>query len=209
MGIFAELLAHRGVDEVCELRSTFGFMAYHGGSLEEATDVIASRAAAACGASYYGVHQPADLQWHIPSIKVTAADSPALTRFLDHVEVVITVHGFGREHFFTSLWLGGRNRHLAEHVASHVRHALPVYDIVTDLDRIPVELRGQHVDNPVNLPRHAGVQIELPPRVRGSSPLWSDWEGPEPTPHTTALIDSLARAASTWPPSGPATQPVG
>ena len=104
MGIFAELLAHRGVDEVCELRSTFGFMAYHGGSLEESTDVIASSAAAACGASYYGVHQPADLQWHIPSIKVTAADSPALTRFLDHVEIVITVHGFGRENFFTSAW---------------------------------------------------------------------------------------------------------
>ena len=105
--------------------------------------------------------------------------------------------------------LGGRNRHLAEHVASHVRAALPVYDVVTDLDRIPVELRGQHVDNPVNLPRHAGVQIELPPRVRGSSPLWWDWEGPEPTPHTTALIDSLARAASTWTRLVTATQPVG
>lgn len=198
MGIFADLLAHQGVEEVCELRSTFGFMAYHGGSLEEATDVIASRAAAACGASYYGVHQPADLQWHIPSIKVTPDDSAALRQFIDHVEIVITIHGFGRENFFTSLLLGGRNRQLAEHVATHIRESLPVYEIITDLDRIPVELRGQHVNNPVNVPRQAGVQIELPPRVRGSSPLWWDWEGPEPTPHTTSLIDALARAASAW-----------
>jgi phage replication-related protein YjqB (UPF0714/DUF867 family) len=199
MGVFAELLAHRGVEEVCELRSTFGFMAYHGGSLEEATDVIARRAAAACGASYYGVHQPTDLQWHIPSIHVTPVDSPALQRFFDHVRIVITIHGFGREHFFTSLLLGGRNRVLAAHVATHLQAALPVYEVVTDLDRIPVELRGQHAANPVNLPLHAGVQIELPPRVRGSSPLWWDWEGPEPTPHTAALIAALAAAAKAWP----------
>ena len=51
MTLFSQLLAHPGVDEVCELRGTFGFMAYHGGSLEVATDVIARRAAEASGAS--------------------------------------------------------------------------------------------------------------------------------------------------------------
>ena len=40
-----KLLAHPGVREVCELRSRFGFMAFHGGSLEEMTDVIAADAA--------------------------------------------------------------------------------------------------------------------------------------------------------------------
>ena len=70
-----------------------------------------------------------------------------------------------------------------------------------DLATIPVELRGLHPDNPVNRPRQAGVQIELPPRVRGTSPLWADWEGPGPTPHTQALIDGLVRAAASWPPS--------
>ena len=195
MTLFAQLLAHPGVEEVCELRSPFGFMAYHGGSLEVATDVIARRAAERSGASYYGVHQPADLQWHIPSTKVRPAESTALASFLAHVDVVITVHGFGRQNYFTSLLLGGRNRGLAEHVGRHLRTALPAYTIVTDLDRIPSELRGQHENNPVNLPAAAGVQLELPPRVRGSSPLWWDWEGPGLVPHTERLIDALANAA--------------
>ena len=37
-------------------------MAYHGGGLEENTDVIAREAAAMSGASYYGVLQPESLQ---------------------------------------------------------------------------------------------------------------------------------------------------
>ena len=44
---FRQLLDTHGVREVCELRGKVGFMAYHGGSLEEVTDVIAARAAAA------------------------------------------------------------------------------------------------------------------------------------------------------------------
>jgi phage replication-related protein YjqB (UPF0714/DUF867 family) len=39
--VFDQLLAHDGVEEVLELRGRFGFMAYHGGGLEEMTDVIA------------------------------------------------------------------------------------------------------------------------------------------------------------------------
>ena len=78
--MFAELLAHPGVEEVVELRGSFGFMAYHGGSLEEATDVIAQAAAEQAGASYYGVHQPADLQWHIPSTQIDPAESSAPRR---------------------------------------------------------------------------------------------------------------------------------
>lgn len=62
-----------------------------------------------------------------------------------------------------------------------------------------MELRGLHAANPVNLPRHGGVQIELPPRVRGTSPIWKDWTGPGLVPHTEALIDGLAAAARTWP----------
>ncbi|HEY5876960.1 MAG TPA: poly-gamma-glutamate hydrolase family protein [Ilumatobacteraceae bacterium] len=203
MGLFADLLAHPGVEEVLELRSRFGFMAYHGGSLEEMTDVIAQRAAERSGASYYGVRQPADLQWHIPSVQVASADSPALARFLDHVGIVITVHGFGRQGYFTSLLLGGGNRALADHVAGHLRAHLPAYEIVTDLDRIPAALRGQHPANPVNLPADKGVQIELPPRVRGSSPLWWDWEGPGLVPHTERLIDALVAATHSW--TGPGT----
>ena len=48
---FADLLATPGVVEMCELRSRFGFMAYHGGSLEEMTDVIAMAAKLATGSN--------------------------------------------------------------------------------------------------------------------------------------------------------------
>jgi phage replication-related protein YjqB (UPF0714/DUF867 family) len=196
---FATLLASPGVEEHCELRGRLGFMAYHGGSLEEQTDVIAREAAARCDASYYAVLQPADLQWHIPSHRVTPDQSDRLAEFVEHVDVVITVHGFGRRGLFTSLLLGGQNRELATHVAWHLSHRLPAYDIVTDMEAIPKELRGLHAANPVNLPRQQGVQIELPPRVRGSSALWADWEGPGRVPHTQQLIDGLVAAATTWP----------
>jgi phage replication-related protein YjqB (UPF0714/DUF867 family) len=196
---FAALLAHPGVDEVCVRRGRFGFMAYHGGSLEEMTDVIATAAAEQSDASYYGVHQPPDLQWHIPSIDVTPAASTELAWFLDHVDVVVTVHGYGRQGLWTTLLLGGGNRTLADHVGGHLRAALPAYEIATDLERIPKELRGLHPRNPVNRPAGGGVQLELPPRVRGSSPLWADWDEPGPVPHTVALIEGLAAAARSWP----------
>jgi phage replication-related protein YjqB (UPF0714/DUF867 family) len=197
--VFDELLAHPGVEEIVELRSTFGFMAYHGGSLEEVTDVVATAAAEQAGASLYAVLQPAGFRWHIPSTEVRPEQSQALAEFLDHVEVVVTVHGYGREGMWTTLLVGGQNRTLAGHVASHLRPALPDYTIATDLDEIPSALRGLHPENPANRPRGGGVQLELPPRVRGRSPIWKDWEGPGLVPHTVALIEGLAAAATTWP----------
>jgi phage replication-related protein YjqB (UPF0714/DUF867 family) len=195
---FAELLAEDGVVEECELRSSVGFMAYHGGALEEMTDVIARAAAERADASYYGVLQPHHLQWHISSHKVSPDDSTALQSFLDHVDLVITVHGYGRNNMWTTLLLGGQNRDLAEHVAGHLRPALPDYVIETDVHSMPRELRGLHHRNPVNLPRQQGVQIELPPRVRGRSPVWHGWPKGELVPPTVALIDALAAAASSW-----------
>ncbi|MFZ4719729.1 MAG: poly-gamma-glutamate hydrolase family protein [Ilumatobacteraceae bacterium] len=195
---FRDLLAVDGVEERLELRGSLGFMAYHGGSLEEMTDVIAEAAAERSGASYYGVVQPPDFNHHIPSHKVSPAESPTLQRFLEHVDVVITIHGFGRHDMWTTLLLGGQNRELAEHVAGHLRPLLPEYTMETRVEEMPKELRGMHHANPVNLPRHCGVQIELPPRVRGRSPIWRDWKGPGWTPHTAALVEGLATAATTW-----------
>jgi phage replication-related protein YjqB (UPF0714/DUF867 family) len=195
---FASLLAHPGVEEVLELRGHFGFMAFHGGSLEEMTDIVARAAAEQSGASYYGVHQPPDLQWHLPSTAIDPDASAALATFLDHVDIVITVHGYGRQGYWATLLLGGGNRELAEHVGKALNAALPAYEIATDMDRIPQPLRGLHPRNPVNRPRAGGVQLELPPRVRGQSPLWWDWDGPGLTPHTRALIGALAEAAGTW-----------
>lgn len=200
-----ELLGHSGVEEVLELRGRFGFMAFHGGSLEERTDLVARLAAERCGASYYGVHQPAGLRQHVPSHRFTADQSPRLGEFIDHVDVVITVHGYGRRGLFTTMLLGGTNRRLASHLAPFLRRALPAYHVEDDLDRIPRELRGLHPSNPVNAVRGGGVQLELPPRVRGTSPLWWDWEAPHPTPHTAALIDGLVDAANAWSPDEPTT----
>ena len=195
---FRELLDSDGVREVCVLRGKLGFMAYHGGSLEALTDVVAERAAERSNASYYGVLQPPDLNWHVPSHLVAPAESDVLAEFVQHVDVVITMHGYGRHGYWTTLLLGGQNRPLADHVAAHLRPQLPDYRIETEVDAMPSELCGLHARNPVNLPRQQGVQIELPPRVRGVSPIWKDWKGPGLVPHSEALIDALVAAATSW-----------
>jgi phage replication-related protein YjqB (UPF0714/DUF867 family) len=198
--MFAELLGHPGVREVVELRSRFGFMAFHGGSLERGTDRIAELAAELAGASLYAVVQPPDLRWHIPSTAFDPAASPALRDFLDHVETVVAVHGFGRPTMFTTILVGGGNRILAASLADHLRVALPEYVVLDDLDAIPAELRGQHPDNPVNRARRSGVQLELPPRVRGLGPHWDDPRvrgDRELAPHTEALVRALVDTART------------
>ena len=199
-GQFAELLASPGVEEELALRSRFGFLAFHGGSLEERTDVVAARAAELAGASLYAVRQPPDLRWHLPSRLVRPEESHALAQFLDHVDACVAVHGYGRPEMWTTLLLGGRNRPLAAHVAARLRPALPQYAVVDDLEAMPPDLRGVHPDNPVNRCRggSAGVQLELPPRVRGMGPHWAEHPAGAPVPHTEALVDALAVAASTW-----------
>jgi phage replication-related protein YjqB (UPF0714/DUF867 family) len=191
--VFEELLAHPGVEEVCELRSAFGLMAFHGGNLEKATDTIASRVADRAGASLYAVLQPRDLRWHIPSTAVQPSGSPRLAKFLDHVDVAIAVHGYGREGYWTTMLLGGANRDLARQLGTALRAAVGPhgYTVIDELDRIPTALRGVHPRNPVNLPPAQGVQLELPPRVRGTTPL----SNPE---HTEALIDGLVTAVTSW-----------
>ncbi len=51
-----------------------------------------------------------------------------------------------------------------------LRAGLDGYEVVDDLDEIPLALRGLHPENPVNRTRGGGVQLELPPRVRGLGP---------------------------------------
>ncbi len=200
-GAFAHLLSHPGVREQLELRTRFGFMAFHGGSLERHTDEIAAAAAAASGASYYGVVQPPEFRWHIPSSQVDPAQSPALAAFLDHVEVAVAIHGFGRQGLFTTILLGGRNRPLAAALGSTLRRRLGHYRVIDELSELPADLRGVHGDNPVNRPAAGGVQVELPPRVRGMGPFW---QGTGRTnPHTEALVAALAEVAMTWTAAAP------
>lgn len=199
-----KLLAAPGVTEVCELKGSLGFMAYHGGELEKVTDIVAAEAAERCGASYYGVLQRHDPLVHLPSIEYHPHESEQLTAFFDHVDAVITIHGYGRKHLKRSLLLGGRNREMAAHVAGHLRRALMGYEVIDDLEAIPRKLAGQHADNPVNRPPNAGVQIELPPYVRWhlDAMHWSDYGDGGRAPQVDALIDALAAAATSWQATG-------
>lgn len=201
---FGKLLQVEGVVEELEIRGTVGFCAFHGGNLERVTDHIARSAAQASGASYYSVLQPPGLRVHIPSAKVDPAQSEKLRRFIQHCDVVFAIHGYGRAKHWATVPLGGRNRKLAQHVAHHLRWHLPAYKILDHLEDIPKALRGQHRDNPCNLSSGGGVQIELPPRIRGLSPMAKFWPA-TPTAedqhfaHTQDLVAGLASAARDWP----------
>ncbi|MCV7440958.1 poly-gamma-glutamate hydrolase family protein [Mycobacterium paraense] len=190
------LLREPGVTEESRLRSRFGFLAIHGGGLEQMTDVIAERAAEAAEASVYLLRHPHRYPHHLPSARYDPDESPRLAEFLDHVDVAVSLHGYGRIGRGTQLLAGGRNRALAAHLARHVR--LPGYQVVTAIDDIPPELRGLHPDNPVNRVRDGGTQLELSPRVRGLGPR-SPLPGADGlSPVTTALVAGLAAAARSW-----------
>jgi phage replication-related protein YjqB (UPF0714/DUF867 family) len=204
------LLAEPGVEEVLVLEGPVGFLALHGGGQDRVTDEIAAAAAARSGASLYAVVQPPTLRWHIPSYRYSPDESQRLRQFVDHVRVVISVHGYGVDswrmdwrppgfestrlgqfHAREAFLVGGRNRERARDLASRLRAALPDYEVWDDLGRIPPKASGQDVRNPVNLPADGGVQLECPPRVRGL--------GPNAAPKDTAvLIDVLAEAATAW-----------
>jgi phage replication-related protein YjqB (UPF0714/DUF867 family) len=192
----SELLAHPGVLEHSTLRSRFGFLAIHGGGLEQMTDVIAERAADGADASVYLLRHPDRYPHHLPSALYRAEQSERLAEFLDHVEVVVSLHGYGRIGRSTQILAGGRNRLLAEHLAHRVD--VPGYQIITDLDEIPRELRGMHPDNPVNRVRGGGTQLELTPRVRGISPR-SGLPGDDGlSPATSKLVQGLIASARSW-----------
>jgi phage replication-related protein YjqB (UPF0714/DUF867 family) len=184
----AELLRLPGVREECILRSRVGFIALHGGSQDRGTEQIAKRAAEQAGASYYAIVQPCDLRVHLTSRLHDPEHSARLRAFLGHVNVAISVHGFGRDGF--ALWLdphrgliiepygpetkgnqtgplrgiivGGNNARLLDAARRLFDGRVPGYHVADERVRL-----GFHPDNPVNLPSAHGVQVELPPGLRG------------------------------------------
>ena len=81
----------------------------------------------------------------------TATTRRAPTRcsaFVEQVDVVISVHGFGglrdADDRWTTSLLGGTNRDLAAELAGALSAALPGYRWIADLDVIPRHLRGMH-----------------------------------------------------------------
>ena len=197
--MFRELLARDDVEEVLALRGRIGFLAFHGGSLERVTDIVAGEAASRSDASFYAIRFPADAA-HVPSALVDPVHSEKLAEFLDHVDIAIAIHGYGRDDRRHEVLIGGQNRLFARHIRAHLDDALPDFRHIDDLDLIPRELRGMHPDNPVNRPRTAGAQIELPPLLRWHREDWgwSDHPPARRAPQVEVLIDALAGAAKSW-----------
>jgi phage replication-related protein YjqB (UPF0714/DUF867 family) len=211
----AELLQIAGVEEVCELRSPVGFMALHGGSQDRGTDQIARRAAALCGASYYAIVQPPWLRVHLTSRLHDPAHSAALRRFLTHVRVAISVHGFGRDsfaawvdpsrglviepygpalrgsqqHALTGIIVGGLNEGLVHQARTLLGVYLPGFHVADERVRL-----GFHPQNPVNLPSEKGVQIELSPGLRGIG-AWGERLTPDQADVPEGLIRALVETA--------------
>lgn len=164
-----ELLAAEGVREEVELAGAIGVMALHGG-LEAGTAELAGEIGRTTGASRYVVIQPDELAWHVPSVRYDPRVSSGLRRFLEHVQLAISLHGFGRQGLEDAVLLGGSNRRVADLLAAALGRHTPLRTI-TDLDAMPAGLRGLHLANPVNLPEHGGVQVELSPGARAPQHL--------------------------------------
>ncbi len=214
-----ELLAVPGVTEECILRpdSKVGIMALHGGSQDRGTHHIARLTAEQSGSSIYAIIQPADIRIHLTSRLHEPVHSPALQGFLDHVEIAVSVHGFGRDGFafwldpalgparviqpygppvrgtqtgpLTGIIVGGGNAELTARARAIFHDRIDGYHVADERLRL-----GFHPQNPVNLPRQHGVQVELPPGLRGIGP-YGDRLVPDHDDIPDELIDALVELA--------------
>jgi phage replication-related protein YjqB (UPF0714/DUF867 family) len=212
-----ELLALPGMAEECVLRSNVGFMALHGGSQDRGTEQIAKRAAEQAGASYYAILHPSNLRVHLTSRLYDPAHSAQLRVFLRHIDVAISVHGFGRDGF--ALWidrdrglvvepygpavrgrqtgplrgiiLGGLNVPLLQAARGLFQERFAGYHVADERVRL-----GFHPENPVNLPSAHGIQVELPPGLRGIGDL-----GEHLAPRQDGIVNEVVMALvelATW-----------
>ena len=192
------------------MRSAVGFLALHGGSQDRGTDQLASWAAEQSGSSYYAIVQPSGLGVHLTSRLHNPDHSETLQSFLQHVEIAISVHGFGREGF--SVWVdperglmiepygpalrgrqtgplrgiivGGQNGDLLDAARRLLHDRFAGYHVADERVRL-----GFHPDNPVNLPSAHGIQIELPPGLRGIGDL-----GEQLVPSADGLVAEVVSA---------------
>ena len=155
-----ELLQRGEVREVAAIQGPLGLMALHGG-IEPPTYRIAREVADSTAASLYAVVQPEDRDegGHLTSTRYDRSESVLLHAFLDRVQVALSVHGMNRRDLNGKIALGGTNRPLAARIGEAMRRA--GLEAIGDLRGIPRYLRGYHPDNPVNIPRYGGVQLEI------------------------------------------------
>ncbi|MFM8303581.1 MAG: poly-gamma-glutamate hydrolase family protein [Actinomycetota bacterium] len=191
--MFDRLLQCIDVEEHVVLSSAVGFLALHGG-LEPGTEGIAASAAAAAGASAYVVTQPRSLGWHVSSHRIVTAEVPRLAAFLDHVDVVVSVHGYFRPELPDAVFVGGGRRDLATDLAARLRAVVSEMPVVDDLQAIPKSMRGVDPRNPVNGSRGGGVQLELPSRARTVVSPGGRRDDPSVAARVTEVLVEFARA---------------
>lgn len=168
-----------------------GLLALHG-SNEGGTAELARSVAERCGATSLVFTQPGVPEpVHIPSPRMAVEHCVLLRDFLAHVSLVVSLHGHRRHAAPRAIFLGGGNRPAAQLVADELAALRPEFDPVTDLDEIPVALRGLHPRNPVNLARRGGVQVELPLAARTRRTGWAPGVPDTPPP---SVVDALAKA---------------
>ena len=181
-----------GVDyeiETIERDSPVAVLAVHGGAIEPGTDALA-RAVAGEAFSFYAFRSLVPKKGrlhHVTSHRFDEARCVALAR---RARVALSIHG----HDGAPPWVfpGGRNMGLRKMVMDAlIRRGVPV--------RFAPRLMGLHRKNVVNLPRDAGVQIEVTWGLRTQlvAPLSVDtWAGGRLTRRGLAFVDALREALS-------------
>ena len=77
------------------------------------------------GALTVALRHPDRYPHHLPSVLFDPGESSRLAEFLKHVDVAVSLHGYGRIGRSTQLLAGGRNRALAAHLARRPRDRGP------------------------------------------------------------------------------------
>ena len=194
---FRQLLGQPGVVEESRLRSRFGFLAIHGGGLEQMTDVIAERAADAADASVYVVRHPDRYPHHLPSARyprrrVRNGSRSSSTTSTWRCRCTATA-GSGAA---PSCWRAAATANWP--LTSAGTSCCPAITSITDLDAIPPRT-ARHASGQPGQPgprrRRPARVVAAGPRHQPAQPAAGD-DGLSPV--TSALVHGLAAAARTW-----------